>query len=394
MKGETKTQARTGVAIPRPATTTTTPGPPSNSRHPKTPDPIPAFANTGGLGTSILGSFDLFMTTQVPDEHRGGRRARHRNAMAYSIQVAETSPGKSPHPPPARPQPIQIPSASPQPMIPPSIDTPPHPTSTSPSPLPLSGSTTSTFIPRTLRRKPRRAILRQRSSCSLCRKGISLSIYDSGHRRHHHRDSASVDQPSFISLPHHQPNNQKPEDLAPQTRSLDLDRNDLNSNLYHHHRLPLPLPFRITNSNAYHVNNVNVNANANEVPLGHPTRPLYTAIRKGMSRPSSPPPPLELEGGRRSLNIPAPSVSPTSAGFSLSGEVELRLALAKARRMESSEDGHSAGVFAMDPAVAHEDVHGDERKKNSNSVRGRVVKFGRGLKELVKWRPRSPPPER
>ncbi len=360
------------------------------------------------------------MSTQAPsDEQRGGRRRRHRNAMAYSINIVEPDVPNSPPPPPSPP-----PSPSPPSPFPPQVAAIPLPNDT-PTPLypvrPSEGPA-STFMPRTLRRKPRQAMLRERSSCSLRRKGLSLAIYDHGHRKHQ-----STDQPSFISLPPPHPrlgfalagevptgpasasssaspsqrnrSGSKPTcDATQHYQSLSLD---LNRNAHHHHHSP----FRVRPSTGTSTTTTTTGSGDSgylhewEPPLGHPTRPLYTAIRKGMSRPRSPPPALlnlgdgrgGVEGGRRSLNvIPAPSVSPTASGFSLSGEVELRLALAKERRETSlSDDGNDCATTYRVCASASA-ISIDGRKKEQGSVRGKVKKIGKGLKELVAgWRSSS-----
>ena len=350
------------------------------------------------LNSSVVGSFDLFMNTQVADERGGGRRKRHRNAMAYSINLIEPDTSLSPLPPP-------LPFLPPQPQLPPLlVSTIPITTHTlaETGSVPDSSAISSTLLPRTLRRKTRRPILRERSSCSLRRKALSLSIYDLDHRKHH-----STEPPSFRSLrgepsrirlnsersptplPPPPPPAQSPSPSRSshprlshkQSQSLDLDRTSIQ------------VPFRL--NEAPRSSSSLSSLPPPQVPLGHPSRPLYTAIRKGMSRPSSPPPPLDLEGGgRRSLNLPAPSASPTSAGFSLSGEVELRLALAKDRAMDMSDDEFSSSTTTTTTTTTTtcgyvgRGKFDDGRRKASmtGSMRGRVRKIGRGLKELVGWK--------
>jgi hypothetical protein len=133
------------------------------------------------------------------------------------------------------------------------------------------------------------------------------------------------------------------------------------------------------------------------VRLGTPSRPYYTAIRKNMSRPDSPPPtrsaspspcPSQLvppphilprlmslySESDEDLPIPHPlsqtlNPHPRHSGFSLSGEVELHIALSRKRSPEyrfretGREDCKSTNTSA--------------------SVRGKVKKLGKGIKEIV-----------
>lgn len=126
------------------------------------------------------------------------------------------------------------------------------------------------------------------------------------------------------------------------------------------------------------------------IPLGHPERPLYTAIRKNMS----PPPGLNqprsdvghgsslhtvlLERGARSLDMPRPATlgrsyrqhqpippSDWTSGCSLTGEAELRPDLIRCR---------SADVVTQ-----------RSREVNLGGVvREKVKNFGKGLKELLR----------
>ena len=120
------------------------------------------------------------------------------------------------------------------------------------------------------------------------------------------------------------------------------------------------------------------------VRLGHPSRPYYTAIRphlnKGLtiSRPNTPTTPSSAPSpvtpadkgpslsptsqGRPSFEFSRPRRSTTS-GWSLSGEIELRIALSQQREEEE-------GVT----------IRGSE--KRSSIVRG-VRKLGAGLRNLV-----------
>ncbi|KAI1797171.1 hypothetical protein LXA43DRAFT_399508 [Ganoderma leucocontextum] len=141
-----------------------------------------------------------------------------------------------------------------------------------------------------------------------------------------------------------------------------------------------------------------------EIPLGHPQRPLYTAIRKNMSRPESPTPStsasfdfhcqtLVYERGTRSLDIDAPrygsltrasqlaiaytarpalftSASAGGAGFSVSGETEMRMDLARSRSMDGVP-----GDFAF-----------REGKKSQDwtSMKAKVKSLGKTLKGLLR----------
>ncbi|KAH7928129.1 hypothetical protein BV22DRAFT_232536 [Leucogyrophana mollusca] len=134
--------------------------------------------------------------------------------------------------------------------------------------------------------------------------------------------------------------------------------------------------------------------------LGHPSRPYYTAIRQNMSRPTTPclprtPSPVSPEfdympRGTRSLDCgerlsmefgcqsrPMSMVLPghiTSAspfsGFSLSGETEMRMALAKWRHEDA-------------PDVPGDYHFHDMGQRGKVGVKGKVKKLGQGLKELV-----------
>ncbi|KAJ6575414.1 hypothetical protein B0H19DRAFT_1064095 [Mycena capillaripes] len=155
------------------------------------------------------------------------------------------------------------------------------------------------------------------------------------------------------------------------------------------------------------------------IRLGHPSRPYYSAIRKNMSRPSSPLGDASIvssQPGSRSrpnsVALPSYELSPTSfgylphspdttdddhtfisqpatshrpsssrfsfglggfgssasgpqSGFSVSGEMEMRMALAASRQQDSSFQFQETG-------------------KMQNSVSGRVRKLGKGLKDLVR----------
>lgn len=141
------------------------------------------------------------------------------------------------------------------------------------------------------------------------------------------------------------------------------------------------------------------------VRLGHPSRPYYSAIRKDMSRPTSPvfslaaprtPSPISphvdyVPRGTKSLDfddrsgiqyagelrpmsmvLSGQATSPiTRPGFSLSGEMELRMNLARWRHENAPDE----------PG----DYHFRERSRSQTKVniKGRVKQLGKGLKELV-----------
>ncbi|KII89680.1 hypothetical protein PLICRDRAFT_52842 [Plicaturopsis crispa FD-325 SS-3] len=133
-----------------------------------------------------------------------------------------------------------------------------------------------------------------------------------------------------------------------------------------------------------------------QVRLGTPGRPYYTAIRANMSRPTSPqPPPPPTTPNRHSSPAPsrppelghghrvgdanmrhsfatAPRARPAPShvhGFSLSGETELHMALARWRSQEAVE-GESEYRFL------------DTRK----GVKQKVKRLSRGLKDLLMGR--------
>ena len=148
---------------------------------------------------------------------------------------------------------------------------------------------------------------------------------------------------------------------------------------------------------------------AHVVPLGHPSRPYYNAIRKNMSRSATPcsfsraptpspslgPSPFttstptillldaDFDGGggtfgRSSSPSPSISLSPPGAfqahpsrGFSLSGETELRMALAAQRSTTGRTGDRPEYVFA-DPPMSRRDA----------GVR-RLKRLGQGIKQLV-----------
>lgn len=147
-----------------------------------------------------------------------------------------------------------------------------------------------------------------------------------------------------------------------------------------------------------------------ELPLGHPSRPLYTAIRKNMLAPITPPSsgntsPVRstftsehVDARAKSLDLQTspPNVLPpdgccssrfshaadlsSGAGFSVSGETELRMALAR---------WNTIGGTTAHPGYTFE----YRQTKRSSAVKLTVKKIGRGLRNLVFLRrAMSPPP--
>lgn len=149
-------------------------------------------------------------------------------------------------------------------------------------------------------------------------------------------------------------------------------------------------------------------ASVDDVPLGHPQRPLYTAIRKNMFVPpiatlTEAPSISDADGASsfrgtlrtrpsRSLDIPRPSpaydfgldssagkgayarpnANPDQetlsgmSGCSLSGEAELRMSLARSRSVDGVPEGY---MF--------------REVKREGAVKGRVKNFGKGLRDLL-----------
>jgi len=143
------------------------------------------------------------------------------------------------------------------------------------------------------------------------------------------------------------------------------------------------------------------------VRLGHPSRPYYSAIRKNMSRPGSPVPPRtpspipsqfdyiprgtkSLDGGERpyaclhyaphsrpmSMVLPG-QVQPQRpyTGFSLSGETEMRMNLARWRQ-EDAPDQPGDYLFQE-----------RERSRARVKMKRTVKKLGKSLKHLVLGKP-------
>lgn len=141
------------------------------------------------------------------------------------------------------------------------------------------------------------------------------------------------------------------------------------------------------------------------VRLGHPSRPYYSAIRKDMSRPTSPvfslaaprtPSPISshadyvprgtksLDCGDRSgmqyagelrpmsMVLSGQTTSPMAGlGFSLSGEMELRMNLARWRQENAPDE--PGGYHFRERSLSRTRVN----------IKGRVKQLGKGLKELV-----------
>lgn len=125
------------------------------------------------------------------------------------------------------------------------------------------------------------------------------------------------------------------------------------------------------------------------IPLGHPERPLYTAIRKNMSAPPGLSAPRSdvghgsslhtvlLERGAHSLDMPRPATlgrshrlqqpipaSDWTSGCSLTGEAELRPDLVRCQSVD---------------VVSHQ-----LREVHLGGVRERVKNLGKGLKEFLR----------
>ncbi|PCH42367.1 hypothetical protein WOLCODRAFT_25329 [Wolfiporia cocos MD-104 SS10] len=140
-----------------------------------------------------------------------------------------------------------------------------------------------------------------------------------------------------------------------------------------------------------------------QIPLGHPQRPLYTAIRKNMTPPTIPICAIPLldntqdralqqsqshsqiqahERATKSLDIPRPATvgyslvkrtyvpaSEWTAGASLTGEAELRIDLARCRSVDD-----------LDYALCEGDA------KRGSAVKEKVKSLGRGLRGLLRGR--------
>lgn len=163
------------------------------------------------------------------------------------------------------------------------------------------------------------------------------------------------------------------------------------------HVAPAPSPAPSTAVSAEH-----------PVRIGHPSRPYYTVIRKNMSRPGTPvlpsslvrtPSPIpsdydyapratrSLDCGERisvqfgrdsrpmSMVLPGQAVPVNLySGFSLSGETEMRMNLARWRK----EDGPDEPGDYLFKETGH----------RGKGIKGRVRKLGKGLRDLVLGRSR------
>ncbi|KAH8100785.1 hypothetical protein BXZ70DRAFT_127464 [Cristinia sonorae] len=288
-----------------------------------------------------VAAFDITMPRMTTDISPRSRRRTHRNAMAYTIAISlcddetdddvatfEEGVGHKFSPSPARTV-----KTSP-------LRSPPSPT-------------------KTLRRKKRMSVIRQRSSCSLRKRAM-------------------------LSLPPPLPESwiKGSENIPPIPRKS-------SKSMFITQVPPL-------SSNSPPSSPTSTSPEPN-VPLGHPSRPLYSAIRKNMSRPSTPSRSPLAEStsagdlrarGMRSLDLPETSrafvlddyisditsrrpwpVRPTSTGYSLSGEIELRMALARA--------------FEDDDVPA---PTAPEKKDLDVKLKSKVKKFGKGLKDLMMLR--------
>lgn len=229
-----------------------------------------------------------------------------------------------------------------------------------------SRSSTPGSSERTLRRKQRMTVMKKKSSCSL-------------------RSRASIATMSIAPPPHQR-------SFSENLHSANLSRTWT--------------PPATGNSQ--------VSFGEPDVRVGHPNRPYYTAIRKNMSRPSTPfgdsafsvtpPRTPDIHPARHSMGVqrtamtaldlnegeglgwstprrnrwstmprrsmPAPLRSTMAGGFSVSGEVELRMALARRRSEE-------------EPQRVQEYKFHETPKKGSGSVKGRVRKLGKGLKDFM-----------
>ncbi|KAF5379693.1 hypothetical protein D9615_005733 [Tricholomella constricta] len=99
---------------------------------------------------------------------------------------------------------------------------------------------------------------------------------------------------------------------------------------------------------------------ANHVRLGHPSRPYYSAIRPNMSRPTSPidspgarslsPPPSPQASRLRPVSLPTPARAPSPGIFSV-------LSSTSALSEEDEESPFESFAFRPRSASAHNDIH-------------------------------------
>jgi hypothetical protein len=100
--------------------------------------------------------------------------------------------------------------------------------------------------------------------------------------------------------------------------------------------------------------------------------------------PSSPPLPpgwttlISLDNEEQEQDTAPSAISPLRAGFSLSGETELKIALAKSSTTTTPAAAEDAFRFREMPLL-----RAAERKMAGNSVGGKVKKLGKGIRELV-----------
>ncbi|KAH9945431.1 uncharacterized protein BXZ73DRAFT_96420 [Epithele typhae] len=155
-----------------------------------------------------------------------------------------------------------------------------------------------------LRHKRRMSVIRQRSSCSLRRRATTNSSVTS-----FRRDSAASVSPSpsprpkiAPGLPASLPNSFTLSVASPSTRTK-------NSSSV---RFSAPPPAAVAEAAPRRsLSPSRDDLPFDGIPLGHPQRPLYTAIRKNMSRPSSPAP--SATSGGFAFHSPAPSPAPFSS---------------------------------------------------------------------------------
>ncbi|KAI0784560.1 hypothetical protein C8Q75DRAFT_779445 [Abortiporus biennis] len=370
---------------------------------------------------TFVNIFDVSITPEPPKEHKEGRRRRHRNAMAYSITVPM---GDSHSDDDEVKQRSGIHSIC-------SVISEESSMSGS-----MHGGTAVHAGDRMIRRKQRMGTLKRKkdSSCSSLRRR-ALSIASSTPSQNNDNEQTTLPPP--LPIPHI-------NDINDNARA-----NNTPSHTHTHTQtVILNSPPRSTPSSP-----TPTSASSeyfSHIPLGHPSRPLYTAIRKNMSRPSSPvtvnilptpipqstperrnstceprsSSPIPIQPPRRSLNLPTSTprrsmdstvsdytgafrstlfpftLNPvnSSIGFSLSGETEFRMALERRREAEAEEGrGGRGSPFVPDFKFQERET---ERMKNSRtsttlhsrtmsmsgSVKGKVKKFKKGLRDLVAWR--------
>lgn len=136
------------------------------------------------------------------------------------------------------------------------------------------------------------------------------------------------------------------------------------------------------------------------VPLGHPSRPYYTAIRPNMSRPSSPfqtPPSSRAPSpairhsyhdntsyfastrGARPVSSTRNSHPTANAtvGCSMSGETEMRMALARWRSSQGQDQPAEYRFSQVEPSMVR------AKTRKSPKIASRVKKMGMELLERV-----------